>query len=308
MFCYFLGNGDGLHLAGSADGLAFTAIGGAGKIFLVPTVGVNPDGTTKDNHLMRDPCIRQGADGMYHLVWTTGWYQQGFGVASSPDLTHWSEQQFVEVWKNEPKAVNTWAPELFFDDQKNQWMVFWATTMPGKFSETEPKAEGDRTTINGVNVGLNHRIYYTTTKDFKTWAEAKLLYDPGFICIDATIAKRPDGKYMMVLKDETKVPVAQKNLHMAVAESPEGPWGKASASISPAGLWVEGPTVNRVNDAWYVFYDAYTTRKYGAIKTVDFEKWEEVPGAFSVPMGSRHGTVFAVEAGVVERLRGENAG
>jgi hypothetical protein len=305
LFCYFLGNGDGLHLSASEDGLAFTAIGGANKIFLKPTIGVNIDGTPKDEHLMRDPCMRQGADGVYHLVWTTGWYQLGFGTASSPDLVHWPEQQFVEVMKKEPTAANTWAPELFYNDKKDEWMVFWASTIPGRFPETEPATGGDTITLNGKKVVLNHRIYYTTTKDFKTWADAKLLYDPGFNCIDATIAKMPDGKYIMVLKDETKAPVAKKNLRMSIADNPEGPWGKASEAISKGNTWVEGPTINRVNDAWYVFYDEYQNHKYGAIKTADFKTWELVPGDFSVPSGSRHGTVFPTTQGVIDRLKKE---
>jgi hypothetical protein len=309
LFCYFWGNGDGLHLAASADGLQFAAIGGANKIFLNPTIGVNIDGSTRDSHLMRDPCIRQGPDGMYHLVWTTGWYQYGFGTASSPDLTHWSEQQFVEVMKFEPKTANTWAPELFYDAQKGQWMVFWASTIAGRFPATDPPpGAGDRLTLAGVSTGLNHRIYYTTTKDFRTWAAAKLLYDPGFNCIDATVAKMPDGRYIMVLKDETKVPVAKKNLRMATADTPEGPWSKASEPISKGDTWVEGPTINRVNDAWYVYYDEYQNSRYGAIKTTDFKTWELVEGNFAVPAGSRHGTVFPTTQGVIERLKRENPG
>ena len=38
LFCYFLGNGDGLHLAASQDGLQFAPVGGANKIFLTPTI------------------------------------------------------------------------------------------------------------------------------------------------------------------------------------------------------------------------------------------------------------------------------
>jgi beta-xylosidase len=243
------------------------------------------------------------------MVWTSGWYQYGFGYASSPDLTHWSQQQFVEVMKNEPKAANTWAPVLFYDDQKQQWMVFWASTIPGRYPQTDPPTgQGDRMDLSGTSVGLNHRIYYTTTKDFKTWADAKLLYDPGFNCIDATIAKLPDGKYLMVLKDETKVPVAKKNLRMALADSPEGPWGKASDPISKGNAWVEGPTINRVNDQWYVYYDAYMNRTYGAIKTTDFKNWDLVEGSFSVPEGSRHGTVFPTTQAVIDRLVKENPG
>src|SRR5712671_4502982 len=70
-------------------------------------------GTSKQ---FRDPSIVRGPDGVFHLVWTSGWHgDQGFGCASSRDLIHWSEQQFVPVMTNEPTTVNVWAPELFYD-------------------------------------------------------------------------------------------------------------------------------------------------------------------------------------------------
>ncbi len=299
LFCYFLGNGDGLHLASSPDGLKFTPIGD--KIYLKPTIGINNDGTTRDNHLMRDPCIRQGPDGVYRLVWTTGWYQRGFGVSSSPDLMHWSEPRYVEAMKHEPAAHNTWAPELFYDDMRRQWMIFWASTIPGKFSETlPPGGAGDR----AAGVPLNHRIYYTTTKDFQAFSETKLLYDPGFNCIDATIARLPTGRYFMVIKDETAAPVAAKNLRTATADDPTGPWSEASDPISPPGMWVEGPSIAQVNDDWYVYYDKYTApQKYGALKTRDFQKWEPVNDHFAFPPGARHGTIFPTTQIVIDRLR-----
>ncbi len=81
LFSYFTGNGeDGLHLASSEDGLGFTPLRG-GRSFLTPTVG---------GKLMRDPSIVLGPDGIYHLVWTTGWWDRGIGIAHSKDLVDWS--------------------------------------------------------------------------------------------------------------------------------------------------------------------------------------------------------------------------
>jgi Glycosyl hydrolases family 43 len=295
LFCYFLGNGDGLHLASSVDGLQMTPLN-HDAIYLKPTIG---------GGLMRDPCIRQGSDGVYHLVWTTGWWDKGFGVSSSPDLIHWSPQQFVEVNKDNPTAINTWAPELFYNDQKREWMVFWATTIPGEFSETEPPA-GKGDSGPNKNQPLNHRIYYVSTKDFQKWSDAKLLVDPGFNCIDATIAKIPAngtplaGKYVMVLKDETIVPAARKNLRVLTADNPEGPWPAASEPITKD--WVEGPTIAQVGDAWYIYYDEYRNHTYGAVRTGDFKTFDVVKENFAFPNGARHGTVFPVTPATLERL------
>src|SRR5438067_313129 len=97
---------DGLRLLYSINGYLWSNVPG---IFLKPNVG--------QGKLMRDPSLARGPDGTFHLVWTTGWHgDQGFGHASSKDLVHWSEQQFIPVMTNEPSTVNVWAPELFYDE------------------------------------------------------------------------------------------------------------------------------------------------------------------------------------------------
>ena len=112
LFSYFTGNGeDGLHLAASPDGLGWTALND-GASFLGPLVGTR---------LMRDPSIVRGPDGMFHMVWTTGWWDQGIGLAHSRDLIAWSEQEWIPVMKHEPAALNAWAPEIFYDRQAGEW-------------------------------------------------------------------------------------------------------------------------------------------------------------------------------------------
>ena len=107
LFSYFMNNGeDGLHLAYSEDALTWTALNN-NKSLLSPTAG--------GDKLMRDPCIIKGRDGKFHMVWTVSWNEQGIGYASSKDLIHWSEQQFLPVMAHESNARNCWAPELYYD-------------------------------------------------------------------------------------------------------------------------------------------------------------------------------------------------
>src|ERR1700730_4017770 len=69
MFSYFKGNGeDGLHLASSEDGLHWDALNNDSS-FLKPAVG--------KEKLIRDPCIIQGRDGYFHMVWTASWKDKG---------------------------------------------------------------------------------------------------------------------------------------------------------------------------------------------------------------------------------------
>ena len=105
----------------------------------------------------------------------------------------------------------------------------------------------------------------------------------------------------MVLKDETIVPVAKKNLRVLTADNPEGPWSAASEPITKD--WVEGPTITLVGDGWYIYYDEYRNRTYGAVRTTDFKTFEVVQENFAFPKGARHGTVFPVTPAALERLK-----
>jgi beta-xylosidase len=278
LFSYFKDNGqDGLHLAYSTNGLEWKVLG-AGKSYLQPTVG---------GKLMRDPCVLRGADGLFHIVWTTGWWDKGIGYASSKDLINWSQQKFIPVMEHEPTAKNCWAPEVVYDPNDKEYMIFWATTIPGKFPETEKSGDN------------NHRIYYVTTKDFTTFSPAKVLLDPGFNSIDATIV-RVSGRYVMFIKNESKNP-PEKNIRICTADQLTGPWSAASKPIT-GNYWAEGPTSVQVGDWWYVYFDKYTERKYGAIRSKDLTLWEDVSEQLRYPKGLRHGTAFAVEPAILKNL------
>jgi len=147
VFSYFKKNGqDGFYLAYGEDGLKWQALKDETP-FLKPEVG---------GKLMRDPCIIRGPDGKFHMVWTTSWGDKGIGVAHSEDLVNWSTQQFVPVMAYEPAARNCWAPEITWDAEGRQYVIYWATTIPGCFGAMR-------------------------TKDFKTWEDisSRLSYPKG---------------------------------------------------------------------------------------------------------------------------------
>ena len=282
LFSYFKGNGeDGLHLAYSRDGLKWTVLK-SDSSFLTPQVG--------RKKLMRDPCIIIGQDNLFHLVWTIGWQEKGIGHACSNDLIHWSEQKYIPVMEHEPKAQNCWAPEIFYDDVRKQYLIFWATTIPGKF----PKSDNQ----DGHN---NHRMYFTTTKDFNTFSETKIFYDHGFNVIDATIVK--DGnRFAMFLKDETNKPFTPpKNIRIAYSDNAEGPYSSPSEPIS-GDYWAEGPTVIKIKEKWHVYFDKYRLGSYGLIVSSDLENWTDVSDQLKFPKGLRHGTVFQVQESILKKL------
>ena len=288
LFTYFRGNGEsGLHLAHSRDGYQWRPIN-RGRPLLAPTAG-------KDK-LMRDPSIVRGPDGTFHMVWTVSWNEKGIGYASSKNLIDWTEQRYLPVMEHEEKALNTWAPELFYDAATEQFLIFWATTIPGRFPETDNQS--DR---SPDGTGYNHRMYVTTTRDFETFTDTTLFYDHGFNVIDSAIARDGD-RYVMFLKDETNRPFTpQKNIRVAFADKALGPWGPPSEPIS-GEPWAEGPTFLRIGDQWHVYFDRYTQGHFGLVVSSDLKTWTDQTERLSMARGMRHGTAFEAPADVVEGL------
>lgn len=273
MFSYFKNNGrDGLHLAYSYDGYSFTALN-KDSSFLKPLL-------SKDK-LMRDPCIVRGADNLFRMVWTVSWADRGIGYASSPDLINWSEQQYIPVMAHEDSAKNCWAPEITYDAKKKQYMIYWATTIPGRFAEGDTAGDGK----------YNHRMYYVTTSNFKTYSKTKLLYNKDFNVIDASIQQ--NGKqFVMFLKDETKKP-PQKNIRIATSKNLYKNYSEASVPVT-GKYWAEGPTAIKIGENWIVYFDKYTEHKYGAVTSADLINWTDISDKISFPKGTRHGTVFTI--------------
>lgn len=266
---------EGLFFLFSRDGYHWEDLGGP---FLKPDVG---------DSLMRDPSIVQAPDGTFHLVWTTGWKgDQGFGYAASKDLVHWSRQQFIPVMEHEPATVNVWAPELFYDEVKKQFIIIWASTIPHRFSKGI-EAENN-----------NHRMYYTATKDFKTFSPAKLFLDPGFSVIDAVIVRRDKEDHVLVLKDNTR---PNRNLKVAFGAHALGPYRNVSPPFT--GQFTEGPTVLNKANEWLIYFDSYRDKTYNAVKTSDFKTFADISEQISVPEGHKHGTIFTASEKLLNTLK-----
>jgi len=258
----------------SNDGYHWTNVPGT---FLEANVGANKQ--------FRDPSLVRGPDGLFHLVWTAGWHgDQGFGCASSKDLIHWSEQQFVPVMTNEPTTVNVWAPEIFDDADGKQFVITWASTIPGRFPDQLEKHEN------------NHRLYFTTTSDFRTFSPTKLFLDPGFSVIDPFILK--DGaRYVLICKDNSR---PNLNLRVAFGKSAIGPWDNISAPFTEK--FTEGPCALEIGDDWLIYFDAYRQNIYGAVKTRDFKTFTDITKDVSFPSGHKHGTALIVPREILDGL------
>ena len=258
----------------SFDGYHWTNVPGT---FLAAKVGAKKQ--------FRDPSLLRGPDGTFHLVWTAGWHgDQGFGCASSRDLIHWSAQKLVPVMTNEPATVNVWAPELFYDAPSRQFIITWASTIPGRFPDKLEKPDN------------NHRLYYTTTRDFETFAPARLFFDPGFSVIDPFLVAA-GGRWVLICKDNSR---PELNLRVAFAGAPLGPWGEVSPPFTPK--FTEGPCALKMGEDWLIYYDAYWEHRYGAARTRDFQTFTDITKQVYFPPGHKHGTALRVPREILDGL------
>lgn len=266
----------GLRFIYSKDGINWDSIPGT---WLAPELGAK---------IMRDPSIWQGPDGTYHLVWTIAWKEDsGIGYASSKDLIHWTKQKRIPVMDNVKNTYSVWAPELFYDDLNQQFMIVYTAQVNDGTCIGRRQEHGDY-----------HRMYYVTTKDFETFSKPKLFYDAGYSCIDGIIVKRGNNDYVLVAKDNRK---ANSNLRVAFAKRPEGPYSHP-LSHPFTGIFAEGPSVSKIGDTYYIYYDLYRRHIYGATTTKDFIHFNEMTEKAHFPKGHKHGTTFKAPASIVEGL------
>jgi beta-xylosidase len=273
LFAYFKDPGSsGVYYALSEDGLHYAALNNGNPV-LAPERG----------GLMRDAFITRGPDGEFHMVWTWEWRDTKIGYAHSKDLIHWSKQIEVPLMKDVPGTRNTWAPEIYWDAPKSAWLIIWSSTVGGNASEKI----------------LDNRIYYSLTKDFRTFTNPAIFFDPGYNVIDATILKT-NGKFYLVFKDERPEPL-KKFIKIAVGPTVEGPWTTVGEEFTES--WSEGPSALKVGDRYIVYYDHYREpRRYEAVESKDLEHWTPITDQTSFPQGCKHGSFLAISKEEATRL------
>ncbi|MDR7381862.1 family 43 glycosylhydrolase [Promicromonospora iranensis] len=224
-------------------------------------------------------------------------------IWESTDLVSWSEQRHVKV--SPDNAGNTWAPEAYWDESLQQYVVFWASKL---YADDDPDHTGS----------AYNRMLYATTRDFVTFSEATVWQDRGESRIDSTVIKENDTYYRFT-KDEggggtgCSDIIQEKSPTLTAVDLPGDPsWEFMAGCIGrDAGTSaVEGPTVFEANPGdtsgspYYLFVDEYGGRGYIPLGTEDLENpdWQ-VPPSYDLPASPRHGTVIPVTAAELAALR-----
>jgi len=263
----------GLHLAASFDGYAWTEITDLYAVDFNPRIGTWAK--------FRDPSLDRGPDGTFHMTWTCG--GEGFCHARSRDLINWTEEKFIRVDRGPlatPPAIMTWAPDVFFDEARNEFII--------SFAAANKNVPGLQTKYKG-----NFKAYYVLTQDFATFTEPALLLQPhpDMFVIDPALIKS-DGKYYAFVKIESANTIdgGKDGIHYAKADALEGPWSKLSGTRLPNNrVNSEGGAPLKVGESYIVYYDRPGALQ--AARTRNFRSWKDISHKLTAPANYRHGTM-----------------
>jgi hypothetical protein len=281
---------------------------------------------------VRDPYLVRSGDGKKTYLIATDlsiYHRGGWGKANatttgskdlvvweSDDLVNWSKPRAVDVASKIKEAGMAWAPEAFWDPDKQQYMVYWAT------ASTPENANGDRT-----------NMYYSTTKDFKTFTDPVKWIDRDHSIIDTTIMKAEDGWYYRASGDgqitieRTKNPYATSTAASAADEKNVGEdqWSYVGTLADTfgtqaySGAKLEGPelfryndddivTVNGVKMPYGLMADQYADGKgYLPFRTADVNstdksQWSPATDVNFGDLKKRHGTILPITAEEKKRI------
>ncbi|MGZ7441084.1 glycoside hydrolase family 43 protein [Paenibacillus sp. TH7-28] len=271
LLSYFKEDAENLFLAESTDGLTWTERNG-GRPLLISPIGTGQ---------IRDPFILQDKSGRFHALWTDGWSSRSIGYASSADLVKWEDARLIPVMEQFPDTQNAWAPEAFYDATHGVYRIIWSST---------------------VQPGLrNHRIWSTATRDFRSFTESSLFFDPGFNVIDASVMTVDDDQ-LLFFKDERgrNEPgtdfKAIRSCRMEIKPD-EIVFGPLSDLLTPSLL--EGPTVyklpkdTRLPWKWILLADGFNEGYYAAFGSNDLAKWNQLSkDIIRLPARIRHASVL----------------
>lgn len=245
LFAHFIGeekDGEQIYFSLSKDGLHWNDLKD-GKYILKSNVG---ELGVRDPFLIRDEAKKQ-----YYLIATDlrieagkGWGVAQYGgsqnlvVWDSTDLIHWNGPKLRKVGIEGAGCV--WAPEAIYDEEKQSFLVFWASMV---------KLSGD--------TEAKQRIYGSYTKDFTKFSEPFLMIERENHVIDTTMV-RCDGHYYRFSKDETTKVIT---MEQSTSLKPETFEPVNSETLSHL-FGVEGPEIYQLPDGtWCLIVDRYAEGK-----------------------------------------------
>jgi pectinesterase len=154
----------------------------------------------------------KAADGKTYRVTVEG---KSLAISSSTDGATWSPPKVIDIM-NGLNALDLNSPRVFHDETSQQYIIFWASTIAQNFFQSYQEPVND-----------SPRLWYTITRDFETFAPAKVLFEPGYPSRDGALI-RDGARYLLLHEDSRQM---MRGLRVATSPDPIGPWGPSSDLI-----------------------------------------------------------------------------
>ncbi|MEQ9442973.1 MAG: glycoside hydrolase family 43 protein [Cyclobacteriaceae bacterium] len=274
-----------LHIALSTDGRHWTPLNDNKPVW---------------DQWMRDPYVRRGPDGRWRLLATGGLGdldKTKVGptclYATSEDLIHWKAEASLPLMKDAPDdsgafAGNIWAPEWFYDEATGEYLLVWSSS----FEDAGWK---------------DSRLWYCTTRNWKTFTPAKVLFDPPYSVIDGTILKENDTYYLFHKEEEFGAKTGERRaIRVATSSALEGPYQVEGGHLNEGQIVpviTEGPSAIKdpVKPGWLLLYDYCMTNRFGASYSTDLLHWSAEED-IQFPSEARHACISKLTAEEVQTL------
>ena len=291
LFVYFIGeqkDGEQIYFSVSKDGLHWNDLNREKPVLFsnIGTCGV------RDPFLVRNPHGKK-----IYLIATDLRIEAGNGwkaaqeegsrdliVWETEDLVHWSRERACTI--GIPEAGCVWAPEAVFDREKNEFFVFFASSV--QYPDEQQRKQ---------------RIYGVYTKDFREFSEPFVYMERENHVIDTTILES-GGRYYRVSKDETT-----KRLILESADSLRGEFVQIDSKVLEQLEGVEGPEGYLLPDkkTWCIIADQFAAGKgYLPMTTQDLSSGEfQILLPEQYDMGKtkkRHGGILEITDEEYDRL------
>lgn len=207
----------------------------------------------------------------------------------SDDLLNWSEQRMIELGDEEFGML--WAPDVIYDQEKEDYVIHWSSAHASN--------------------GYGHKgIYYTRTKDFKSFSKPQLLClkeDSGII--DSAIYEE-NGTFYRFLKSEKN----PEGIILEKGSSLTGEYRRIEAfdqEMAKLGHPAyEAPTAFKLKDGkWCLMIDFFGVAGEGQgyvpfiADDIDSGLFIRSDASFSFPYGFKHGTVLPITMEEYESIK-----
>ena len=290
--------GEQVYFAVSRDGFEWISLNNGNPILWAyyGDHGVRDMTIVRDKHTGKfhifatDLSLSYGLRGKYAHSWDNikRYGSRALAHWESDDLVLWTEEELITLGDDHFGCL--WAPDILYDKAQDDYILHWSSAT--RDNDFGPMG-----------------IFYSRTRDFKTYSAPKLLYrrDDSAV-IDSAIVE-DNGKYYLFIKDQGKV----RNIQLLVSDTPLGEYRLVrrfdeSVKDLESGKY-EAPTIVKLNDGrWALFLDFYGTygkyQGYVPFLSDDLSSgiFTRADAEFSFPYRFKHGTVFPISEAECDRM------